>query len=109
MLSEWSQDPLRPVRWDPAAKPGPADWSGSHQPLADPQDRHIAGLGSDREAELAAHLQHRLVVAEHLADEFTDAALPGDRDQARHQQPSETASLPVAANRDGIFRLLPVA
>ena len=40
------------------------------------------GCGMNRELELLAHLQHRLVLAQNLADEFADAALPGHADQA---------------------------
>ena len=45
--------------------------------FSDQHDRRIARFRGNREIELTAHLQHRLVLAQHLADEFTDAALPG--------------------------------
>src|SRR3984893_4993435 len=71
--------------------------------LSDEHDRGIVRLRGNRETELPAHPQHRLVLVQHLADEFTDAALPGDFDEAVHQQVAETASFPVAADGNRIF------
>ena len=56
-----------------AAGYGMVQWSA----FSDQHDRRIARFRGNREIELTAHLQHRLVLAQHLADEFTDAALPG--------------------------------
>src|SRR5271156_2748870 len=69
-------------------------------------DQHNGGIGrlrNHRETEFAAHLQHRLVLAQDLSYELTDAPLSGDVDEAGHQQEADTAPLPVAADGDRIF------
>jgi hypothetical protein len=48
-------------------------------------------------------LQHRRILAQDLADEFADAALPRNVDEALHQQVSDAASFPIAANGDCVF------
>src|SRR5215472_195112 len=71
--------------------------------LFDQHHRRVVRVERNREAELPAHLQHRLVLAQDLADQLADAALAGDIYEARHQQVAETAALPVAAHGDRIF------
>src|SRR6516164_4913963 len=45
-----------------------------------PDEHHlcIARIGGNRETEFPAHLQHRLVLPQNIANEFSDTALPGD-------------------------------
>jgi hypothetical protein len=38
-----------------------------------------------------------------LADQFSDAALPGDVDEPSHQQIADPAPFPVTADGDGVF------
>jgi len=69
-------------------------------------DQHYGGIGrlrGNRETELSAHLQHRLVLTEDLADQFTDSALPGDVDEPLHKQITEPAPFPIAADGNGIL------
>src|SRR6266404_6475698 len=69
-------------------------------------DQHDARIGQVRgygKTKLAAHLQHRLVLPQNLANELTNASLPCNVDEPCHQQISETASFPIAANGDGVF------
>ena len=69
-------------------------------------DQHYGGIGrlwGNRETEFSAHLQHRLVLTEDLADQFTDSALPGDVDEPGHQQIADPAPFPVTADGDGVL------
>ena len=49
---------------------------GSRPAFCDHHDGGIARLGGDRKTELAAHLQHRLVLPQNLTDELPYAMLP---------------------------------
>jgi hypothetical protein len=76
--------------------------------LSDLQDGRIGRLWADRKAKLTAHLQHRLVLTQHLPDEFAYAVLPCDADETSHQEEANTVSFPIAANGDRLFRAHPV-
>src|SRR6516164_1406766 len=80
------------------------DFSSLCKLFPDENHRWIARFPGNRETELTAHPQHRLVLAQYLPYEFSNAALASDVNQARHQQISDAAPLPVAADGDGIFR-----
>ena len=73
------------------------------KPFPDQHDRRIGRLWVNCKIKLAAHLQHRPVLAQNLTDEFTDAALPCDIYEASHQQVSDTSSFPVAADGACVF------
>jgi hypothetical protein len=76
-----------------AAGYGMVQWSA----FSDQHDRRIARFRGNREIELTAHLQHRLVLAQHLADEFTDAA--------HHPEVRELDINPLLADAVGVVAL----
>jgi hypothetical protein len=73
------------------------------QRLPNQNDRGIVGVRGNCKAEFTAHPQHRVVLAQDLADQFADAPLPGTIDKAGHQQKPDTAAFPITADRDRVF------
>src|SRR6185312_11514535 len=53
----------------------------------------------EMEALLAGHLQHGLVLAQHVAPHLGDAARPAALDEPRKEQVADAVALHVAANR----------
>ena len=60
-------------------------------------------VASDLEAEFTTHLQHRGVLAQHLAFDRADAFSACIVDDRLHQQPAEAVALEVRADEDGVF------
>src|SRR6185312_5048030 len=71
-----------------------------------PDDAWLDRMRGDAETEFAAHFEHRVVLAQDIAEEFTDAVTPGDLDQADHQQIAEAAPFEVAPDGDRVFGLV---
>ena len=72
------------IKTDPLRKEdGCRPLVGEH--LLNQHDGWICRLRYSQETELPTHLQHRLVLAQDLADELPDTALPGDVDETGHQ------------------------
>src|SRR5215472_992429 len=68
------------------------------EPFAYEHDRRVVRVRGDPKAELTAHLQHRLVLAQDLAGDFTYSAPLRDGEKAGHQSEAHTATVPIAAN-----------
>src|SRR5215471_2034920 len=66
-------------------------------------DGRLLRLGLDAEVELAAHLQHHAVLAQHLALDAAQAFAARVADDELHQLPAEPVPLEVGAHQDRVF------
>src|SRR5512146_2113229 len=100
----------------------PAAWSthdpavpvAAYQPFAAPENRFAsvverfayadhrrgARIARRREAEIATHIEHRLVLGQHVAGHLADSRCPRNLDQPAQQHIADAVPFPVTAHRD---------